>query len=347
MQSEPTEVPPRRHHGDPEAELRAALVRMGLLRAGEAASAAALSGGVSSDIWRVETARGAFCVKRALPKLKVRDDWRAPVERNSYEVAWIEAAAAIVPDAVPKVLGRDRKGGLFAMEYLDPARYRLWKDELHAGNANVEVAREVAIRLANIHAATAGREDIAMRFATDAIFHAIRLEPYLEATARRHQDRAAALADLVAVTANTKRALVHGDVSPKNILIGRRGPVFLDAECAWYGDPAFDVAFCLNHMLLKCLWTKRAAAGFLACFDALAETYLSDVTWEPPAELERRAARLLPGLFLGRVDGKSPVEYLTDERDKDRVRKAARALLGAPVSRLAEVRAAWAVEIDT
>ena len=121
--------------------------------------------------------------------------------------------------------------------------------------------------------------------------------------------------------------------------------VFLDAECAWWGDPAFDLAFCLNHLLLKCLWTPRAQAGFLACFDRLAGRYLAGVDWEAPDELERRAARLLPGLFLARVDGKSPVEYLTEERAKTRVRRVARALLARPVARLGAVRAAWAEEL--
>jgi hypothetical protein len=121
--------------------------------------------------------------------------------------------------------------------------------------------------------------------------------------------------------------------------------VFLDAECAWYGDPAFDLAFCLNHLLLKCLWTPPAAGRFLACFDALAGGYLAGVAWEPSADLEARAARLLPGLFLARVDGKSPVEYLTDETDRERVRRVARALLAHPVDQLAAVRGAWAEEL--
>ncbi|HZA66352.1 MAG TPA: phosphotransferase, partial [Geminicoccaceae bacterium] len=196
-----------------------------------------------------------------------------------------------------------------------------------------------------IHAATADDPEVAAQFATDRIFYDIRLEPYLIASARAHPDRAAALEALAEATARTKRSLVHGDVSPKNILIGPRGPVFLDAECAWYGDPAFDLAFCLNHLLLKCLWTRRAAPGFLACFDRLTRSYLGGVSWEAPAALETRTARLLPGLMLARVDGKSPVEYLTDQAEKDRVRRVARALLAAPVERLGEVRIAWGREL--
>src|SRR5205085_5858894 len=135
--------------------------------------------------------------------------------------------------------------------------------------------------------------------------------------------------------------LVHGDVSPKNILVGPAGPVFLDAECAWWGDPAFDLAFCLNHLLLKCLWTPAARDDFLACFDALSESYLAAAEWEPRAALERRAAALLPGLLLARVDGKSPVEYLRDDASRASVRRVARQFLVAPTDRLQVVAAGW------
>ncbi|WP_332697048.1 phosphotransferase family protein, partial [Bosea sp. (in: a-proteobacteria)] len=189
-------------------------------------------------------------------------------------------------------------------------------------------------------------QEIARRFANDDTFHSIRVEPYLEATARVHADLAAPLLALAAETLAAKRALVHGDISPKNILVGPKGPVILDAECAWYGEPAFDLAFCLNHLLLKCLWTPSASAGFLACFDALAENYLAGVDWEPREAIEARVARLLPALFLARVDGKSPAEYITAEADKDRVRRVARPLIATPVPRLAAIRQIWTQEIS-
>ena len=328
-----------------QAEVIGALGRLGLLRGGERPRFVRLTGGVSSDIWRVELAQGPLCVKRALPKLRVDQDWFAPVERNAYEAAWMRRAAAVAPEAVPGLVGQDVRAGVLVMAYLDPAEHRLWKAELRDGRADPEVAGAVGERLVRIHAATASDPEVAAQFATDRIFHDIRLEPYLIASARAHPDRAAALEALVEVTARTKRTLVHGDVSPKNILIGPRGPIFLDAECAWYGDPAFDLAFCLNHLLLKCLWTPPAAPGFLACFDRLTRSYLGGVIWEPPAALEARTTRLLPGLMLARVDGKSPVEYLTGQVEKDRVRRVARALLAAPVARLGDVRAAWATEL--
>jgi aminoglycoside phosphotransferase (APT) family kinase protein len=301
------------------------LRRAGLAGAAETPRAKALSGGVSSDIWRVELARGPVCVKRALARLRVAQLWEAPIERNRYERLWMEAARLAAPGSAPQILANDDAAGLFAMECVDAP---LWKDELRQGRADPGFAAQVGGTLGRIHAATAGREDVAQRFATDDIFYAIRLEPYLVATGKAHPDLETVFSKLVKETANTHVALVHGDVSPKNILVGGGGPahfpVFLDAECAWYGDPAFDLAFCLNHLLLKCVWVPRARAAFLECFEALAKSYLKQFS---PGNLEERTASLLPALLLARVDGKSPVEYL-DEAQRQFVRKKALGLFG-------------------
>ncbi len=195
----------------------------------------------------------------------------------------------------------------------------VWKERLRQGDARPAFAAQVGATLAAIHSATAGRPAIAERFATDAIFHSIRLEPYLVSTGMAHPDLQPQIQSLVQRTAQTKVCLVHGDVSPKNILVGSRGPVFLDAECAWYGDPAFDLAFCLND-----------------CFDSLSSTYLSSVSFPG---VEKRTASLLPALLLARVDGKSPVEYLT-EPQRQLVRKLARELILTATS-LQQIRDAW------
>jgi aminoglycoside phosphotransferase family enzyme len=236
------------------------------------------------------------------------------------------------------------------MSWLDPNLFPVWKAQLRDGRIETDTAAVVGRVIAAIHNATVRDAGIAQRFASDAIFHSIRLAPYLLVAAEKHPDCAGALEQLVAVTAGTKLALVHGDVSPKNILVGHEGPVLLDAECAWYGDPAFDLAFCLNHMLLKCAWRPHWTAQYLACFDALAQTYLDAVRWEPRADIEARTARLLPGLLLARVDGKSPVEYLLEDTEENRaqreaVRSVGRRFLLQPSSRLSDIRAAWQLEL--
>jgi len=327
------------------AAVSAALRRLGLVAAGDEPRFQPLTGGVSSDIWRVDLADGPVCVKMALDKLRVAQDWQAPLERNAYEVEWMRVAGAEVPDAVPEILAEDREANFFVMRFLPPKRYPVWKQQLQDGTADAATARAVADRLLKIHAATANDPVIERRFATDEIFHDIRLAPYLEATADIHPTLAEALHAMVRTTKNQKIALVHGDVSPKNILVGPNGPVFLDAECAWYGDPAFDLAFCLNHLLLKCLWRPGMIAGFMDCYDAMAERYVYGVDWEPPNELEARAARLLPGLLLARVDGKSPVEYVVADADKAHVRRFASEHLLEPVTALTELCRNWLLEL--
>lgn len=306
-----------------------------------------LTGGVGSDIWKVESGTRVFVVKRALAQLRVAQTWMAPVERNASEVAWLAEIARLVPGTAPEVLAADADLGVFAMAFLDPKDHPVWKEELRQGRADPAFAGRVGATLGTIQAATATAPGLPERFANDATFTDIRVEPYLYRTAEVHDDLARAIHAIASETLATKHVLVHGDVSPKNILVGPDGPVIIDAECAWFGDPAFDLAFCLNHMLLKCLWTPSAAPGFMACFGALAEAYLSKVDWEPRDAVESRAARLLPVLFLARVDGRSPVEYITDEAAKDHVRRVARPLIADPPTRLAEVRAAWEREILT
>lgn len=322
-------------------DLYQALVRMDLMQEGQRPSMHTLTGGVSSDIMRIDLPDGPICVKRALPQLRVAARWRAPVERNTFEVEWIRTAAGFAPNAVPEILGVDRQAGLFAMGYFDPQTYPVWKQQLRDGVINPDTARAVARCLVQIHAGTADDAGLAVRFATDHIFHAIRLEPYLLATADVHPDCALILRDIAQVTATTKRVLVHGDVSPKNILVGPHGPVLLDAECAWYGDPAFDVAFCLNHLLLKCMWEPQWSHHYLVCFDRFAGAYLAGVNWESPEHFEVRASRLLPGLLLARIDGKSPVEYISAEADRERVRRAAKSLLQQTVTSLDQLRHIW------
>lgn len=326
-------------------EVLDALVRLELLGPGEPATFTPLTGGVSSDIWKVATGSQVFCVKRALPKLKVAQDWRAPVERSRAEWDWFRTVRSLAPNAAPQTFGYDEDARLSVIGYYPPSSHRLWKGELATGRADPGFARQVGASLAVIHAGTAGNPEVARRFDTDATFHAIRLEPYLLATARVHPDLGGQLEDLARRTGDTKRALVHGDVSPKNIFVAPTGPMFLDAECAWYGDPAFDPAFCLNHLLLKCLLVPAARAALLACFDALSRSYLAAATWEDAGALEARIAHVLPGLLLARVDGKSPVEYVIAERDKARVRKVARHYLEHPSDRLLAVREAWAEEL--
>ena len=322
------------------AAMRRIFLSLGLAAPDEPVQATALTGGVSSGIYRVDLRSGAYCVKQALPRLKVAKEWKVPVERVFSEIAYLQAVDRIVPGGVPRVLGQDEATKSFVMPFLGP-EFRNWKGEMLAGRVDPEVARVVGDMLGRIHAATADDAAVAQRFANDEDFHAIRLEPYLVETARVHPALAPRLHALVQRTAGTRRVLVHGDVSPKNILVGPDGPVLLEAECAWFGDPAFDVAFCLNHFLLKAAHRPAHLDALMACLHGFLAAYWPHEHWEPAAALAARVAMLLPGLALARIDGKSPVEYL-GEPQRAAVRRASIALLQEPPSSLDQLAGRWA-----
>ncbi len=329
----------------PDYELLQGLQRHGLLNDVHNATFEVLAGGVSSDIWKVNANGRVYCVKRALSKLKVEADWFAPVERNRYEVSWYQTANKIVPGSAPRILAHDDKAMFCVMEYLDPKSHKLWKAELLDGHADAKQAARVGMFLGRIHSKTANDDTVKALFPRTNIFQAIRLEPYLEATATVHSDLKQQLFALSRRTSETSLTMIHGDASPKNILLGPNGPVFLDAECACIGDPAFDIAFCLNHFLLKCICKPSVEQEFIACFREMSSAYLNEVDWEKGNDLEQRAATLLPGLFLARVDGKSPVEYVTNENDKEKIRRCARTLLFNPPTRLTDIADAWHEEL--
>ncbi len=336
----------------PPPDILDALRRMGLLAAGatspQAPTGAALTGGVSSDIWRIDLPTGPVCVKRALAKLRVAADWQAPVERNLYEARWMRRANAAVPGAAPALLGQDAASGALAMQFLPPADHPLWKDQLRDGHADPAFAAAVADRLVRIHAATAADPAVAAEFPTDAIFYAIRLEPYLLATARAHPDLAPRLEALVATTQAQQARAGAWRCQPEEhpgrtggTGVPRRGMRLVGRSGVRSGllpqSPAAEMP----------VDAARARPGSWRASRRWRTTYRAGVVWEPPDALEARAAHLLPGLFLARVDGKSPVEYITAEADKDRVRRVARALLLAPPARLDAIRQAWSRELAT
>lgn len=284
-----------------------------------------LSGGVSSDVVRVDCEDRTFVVKRALEKLKVKDDWHADVGRTRYEHLYMECVSAFLPQAVPQVLHVNDRKGYFCMEWLGEG-WSNWKQCLLQGIWSCGHAREAGRILGIIHRNTHGDPVLEKAFDSTANFHQLRLSPYLLTTGSRHP----ALQSLFAAEAerinSTRQCLIHGDYSPKNMLVRDGRLVVLDCEVAWYGDPSFDLAFLLSHLHLKALLHAPNSSAAMDLVTTTREAYLAERRLDASDTLEFRAhvARLLLMLMLARVDGKSPVEYLAgDPHRQDFIRRFA------------------------
>ncbi len=273
-----------------------------------------LTGGISSEIYLVEDGTEKFVVKRALPQLNVKDSWFADVSRNRYEALYLQCIGRLLPGVVPHVRFVDASAGCFGMEYLG-GKFSNWKQRLLAGTARLEYAERAGIIMGEIHFRTRNNEELREQFDTTENFRQLRIEPYLITTGARHPE----LREFFTAEAErllvTREALVHGDFSPKNILVRGDRMVLLDGEAAWYGDPIFDVAFLLNHLFMKCLVRAPHDSETSLMINGFWRHYLA-ASGKREAVIEPRLVQLLPLLMLARVDGKAPLEYLDDTRQE-------------------------------
>ncbi len=321
-----------------EDRCRDLIATLGIAPADAVEEVEGLTGGVASDIARVRVRGRDFCVKFALPKLKVAEDWHAPVHRNAAEYAWLQVASRIAPEGSVKLFGRCEAAHGFAMEYLGGDDVFLWKSSLLQGLVPAGAAARVGDLIGRIHASSARPDFDTALFQNRDDFRALRIEPYLTFTAGRHPDLAEPLNALADHLYETCTVLVHGDVSPKNVLFRSGHPVILDAECATMGSPEFDPAFCLNHVVLKAIHLPECRTLLLDEARALWSAYSAHVDFEAVDDLEVRTAALLPALMLARIDGKSPVEYL-GEHTREIVRQVARPLIAEPAPNIETVLA--------
>ncbi|MEN2738426.1 aminoglycoside phosphotransferase family protein [Microbacterium sp. X-17] len=280
-----------------------------------------LAGGVSNDVVVVRAGATAFVVKRALTRLRVAEVWEASAERSYTEAAALRWAHGVAPDAVPRVVAVDRRHGVLVLE-LAPAGYGDWKRQLLAGDVRPEVGARLGAVLAAWHVASASDPGVLAEFGDQEAFRQLRLDPFYAVAAERNPAAAPAIAALVDRMTGTRTCLVHGDFSPKNVLVEPvvdGGLWVIDWEVAHAGDPVFDVAFLLHHLLGKIVARPEHRDELKATAERFVRTY---------ADRTRETLGVLPGryllahtaaLLLARVDGRSPVDYFTaDQRDSAR-----------------------------
>ena len=303
--------------------LRQYLLSRGYLEKDERVVITQLGGGVANDVFKVESPRGAAVFKQALDRIRVKSHWVIDAERSNVEKDALKLMRRILgPEYVPAVIFEDEANFIFGIEFA-PEGSEEWKQRLLRGEVDFDIAGQVAGLLAKIHNETFESKEVMRRFDQQQRFLECRVNPYYETIARRHPKLAGPIKSEIARILTLRKVLVHADYSPKNILIlpGAGRFWLLDPEAAHLGDPSFDIAFLLNHMLLKAVKVRQATATLLKAFLHMARTYGRAIQVFPADWIEEHACRELGLLLLARVDGKSPAEYLS-ERDKNIVRRS-------------------------
>jgi len=295
-----------------------------------------LGGGVSNAVVLVEGDGQHFILKQALEKLRVRDDWfsdRGRIFRESAALTW---AAAHLPDgSVPQILFEDRENFLFAMTAAPPDA-QTWKSLLLSGEFNAGTVERVARMLAAMVRAGWRDAESERLFGDQTVFDQLRLDPYYRTTAARHPALAPHFARLIRESCARRVSVVHGDWSPKNFLVSAGTVMAIDFEVVHFGDPAFDTAFLLNHLLLKSFYRPQWSGELTRLALRFWEVYCAGIPaggdWIEAATLAH-----LGCLLLARIDGKSPAEYITAPSLRQHIRGFARSLIVGPPARVSDV----------
>lgn len=298
---------------------------------GICSDAVALGGGVSNAVIAVESAQGRIVVKQALEKLRVEADWRSRPDRALREALALQKVAGILTQgSVPEVLAVDAENCIYVMRAAPPAACD-WKTLLLRGEVNPVVAARAGEILGQIVQSTWLQPEWQSQFGDQTVFDELRLDPYFRYTASRFHEFAPFLEGLIADCRDRPVALVHGDWSPKNLLIHNGNVTAIDFEVVHFGNPAFDTGFLFTHLLLKSIHRPELAGAYQSCAGEFWRAYNAAQSWLWPATVAQ-----LSGLLLARVAGKSPAEYLTGPQ-KAIAWQCAAAILKSPPGSIREV----------
>jgi 5-methylthioribose kinase len=289
-----------------------------------------LPGGVSNVVlmaeW-VDNPLRRWVVKQSLGKLWVLDDWVSDQERIFREAASMSLLMPFLgDDTLPHVVHVDRANYLYVMTAAPPDS-RVWKDSLLEGECAPSVAHSAGCLLSQLIRISQSVPLFYELFADRQVFEQLRVDPYYRQSALRNPDVAKLIDELTQDSWKIRTSLVHGDYSPKNMLV-RGAKIFLiDFEAVHWGDPAFDAGFLMSHLFLKAF--RRPSLSRIYA-EGVQEFWKALRCGMEPKEIpgfEAMTIRHLGGLLLARVDGKSPVEYIQDERTKNHIREAAKQIL--------------------
>jgi len=327
------------------------LVGQGLWTPGAPLSVRELGGGVSNTVLLVEGKESdgeerRWVVKQSLEKLRVKDDWRSERSRIFREAEAIQALGPVLgPESVPQVVHVGLDDFLYVMTPA-PTGSATWKEALLEGQVDLRVARQAGRLLA--HMITASQRDLSFRagFADRVVFDQLRIDPYYRTTAARHPDVRPLILKLIDDSWQIRSAMVHGDFSPKNMLVRNSHIFLIDFEVVHWGDPAFDGGFLLNHLFLKAFHQPQYARAYFSAARDLWTELVGGTDRAALVDFEEMTVRHLGALMLARIDGKSPVEYIRDEARKEHVRSFSKWLIQEGISSLEDTMSAAGTALE-
>jgi 5-methylthioribose kinase len=292
-----------------------------------------LSGGVSNIVLLVERPdRGGadFVLKQARARLRTRQAWFADVERAWREADVLAHCARLLDEHArrspactklrvhsPRIVFEDRENYLLAITAA-PRPNRSWKEDLLAGRVEPQIARACGRLLATLHGESWLNRELADRLGDRSLFEQLRVDPYYRTLAKARPETAGALARLIASLEEHPRSLVHADFSPKNLLVFSSGLMMVDFETGHFGDPAFDLGFFLSHLVLKACHHAPRHAEYLGLsrqfYESYDEAMAGAISTRELSDLWARGVQNFAACAWARLDGKSPVEYLSDSQ---------------------------------
>ncbi len=292
-------------------------------------TATRLGGGVSNHVIVTRVGGECLVLKQPLPDLDIAEDWPADVERihkdSGDPCVRIDLDGTELAATVPGVLFEDRDYHIVGMECA-PSNARTWKEDLLEGTIDRGVAREVGRALGTVHEAAATDLELLAPFEEVLPFVQLRIDPYHRTVMDRHPDVNEYVGEATETLLESRWTLVHGDYSPKNVLVENRDGVhvwILNFEVAHRGNPSFDTAFMLTHLYFKSVYNSERAVAYHDAARAFFGAYDEAVSWD----IEADTVEQLGVLMLARVDGKSPVEYVTREGTKATLRRVVKRTL--------------------
>ncbi|MEI7561561.1 MAG: aminoglycoside phosphotransferase family protein [Actinomycetes bacterium] len=311
------------------------LIEKGIISATDKAEVEVLTGGVSNVVLAITTSDKKLVLKQALAELKVAEKWEADQRRAIVEANAISLFHKLSPDQVPNLVFLDPTRFILILDRV-PVGSTVWKTDLLDGVINPDVAGVLGKTLAQWHNFGQTNKEARLQFMEDSLFEQLRVDPFYRFVAAKNDLLKPAINKLISELEGDKTTIVHGDFSPKNIMVGMDEQVYiLDFEVTHVGNPVFDLAFLLAHLLCKLFRTNEPLEEKMLI--ASAQRFIT--SYREIRSISESLSSHTALIALARVEGKSPVNYL-DKALQGKLVKYTKGILGAgnsiPINQLFE-----------